>query len=390
MKVLYIDLDKITKNDIIWGLIELGIDVKRANTKAPVNGIDYDVTTKIVAELEGYQMAISQNFSASIAEACHQTNVAYISWLYDSPLTSSYRKEAFYPECYIYTFDRKAVERLKEAGVPKVYHQPLVANIAMTSGLNISDDDIRKYSSDISFVGTIYQTSYYQDLFRGMPTQMQEHFTKIVEANKCKWMNNSIYNHLDDNEVHALYDIMNKEGLDESAIELKYLLETLMFAVEIAGMERKELLNAASAVCDTVLYTYNPDKYSEVLRCKLCPALDSETELYKAYYASKINLNVSLHSIETGIPQRVFDIMSVGGFVLSNYQEEIEELFTIDKEIVTYRSKEEYLDKISYYLKRDEVRTRIGINGYLKVRDNYTYPIALKKMVEFVAKDWGI
>lgn len=390
MKVLYIDLDKITKNDIIWGLLELGVDVERANTKAPVNGIDYDVTTKIAAELVGYQIAISQNFSASIAEACMSKHVPYISWVYDSPQVALYRKEAYYPVCYKFVFDAREVDRLKKTGMTKVYHQHLASNITMTSTLDITDDDISRYKSDVSFVGKIYQTSYYQDLFEGMPEGMQKHFEQIVLANRCQWNDNSIYNNLNEAEINAIYKIMNKDGIDESTIDLKYLIETLMFAVEIAGVERKRLLNLAAQICDTTLYTYDPEKCTDSINCKLRPAVDAETDLYKVYYASKINLNVSLHSIETGIPQRVFDIMSVGGFVLSNYQEEIPELFTVDKEIVLYRTEEEFRDKALFYLKHDDIRTRIGINGYLKVRDNYTYPMILNKMLNIVCSDWGM
>lgn len=126
------------------------------------------------------------------------------------------------------------------------------------------------------------------------------------------------------------------------------------------------------------------------IRAKAYAPVDSENEAYKVYYSTKINLNVTLHSIETGIPQRVFDIMSVGGFVLSNYQEEIGELFDIDKDIVVFRNIEEYEDKVKYYLSHEDERIKIGINGYLRVRDNYTYPILLEKIIDFVCKDWGI
>jgi len=390
MKILYVDMNKLTKNDIVWGLVELGIDIERYDRKVPINAIDYDEVELLFRTLERYDLAISQNFSSTIAEACHRKHIPYVSWIYDAPQSQAYNKEAVYDECYLFTFDKNQKIRLEKAGVKHVYHQPLAANITMTSALNISDEDIRRFSSDLSFVGTMYKTTYYNELYNGMPLSMRDHFDRVIAENFCLWNGNSIYNQLEPMEIEAIYRIMNKEGLAESKIPLEYLIESLMFPVEISGRERKALLNEASKVCDVAIYTRNPDTFRSELMGRVYPPVDGETDLYKVYYSSKINLNVSLHSIESGIPQRVFDIMAVGGFVLSNFQAEIAELFEVDKEIVTYRSIDEYLDKVKYYLLHEEQRIRIGINGYLKVRDNYTYPIILEKMLNLVCKDWGI
>lgn len=390
IKILYIDMNKLIKNDIVWGLVELGIDVERYDRKVPIDGIDYDEVELLYRELNQYDLVVSQNFSSTIAEACHKKHIPYVSWIYDAPQSQSYNNEAGYDECYLFNFDRNQQKRLKEAGVKHVYHQPLAANVTKTSALNISDEDIRRFSSDLSFVGTMYKTTYYNELYNGMPLSMREHFDKVIASNFCLWNGNSIYNQLEPMELEAIYKIMNKEGLAETRIPLAYLIESLMFPVEISGRERKALLNEASKICDVAVYTRNPDIFRNELMGRVYPPVDSETDLYKVYYSSKINLNVSLHSIESGIPQRVFDIMSVGGFVLSNYQAEIEELFEVDKEIVTYRSMDDYMDKVKYYLAHEEQRIRIGINGYLKVRDNYTYPIILEKILNLVCKDWGI
>lgn len=91
-----------------------------------------------------------------------------------------------------------------------------------------------------------------------------------------------------------------------------------------------------------------------------------------------------MRSIETGIPQRVFDIMGVGGFVLSNYQEELEELFVPDREIVLFRDVPELLKKAEYYLNHEEERIRIAINGYKKVREYYNTQTALGSMLRAV------
>jgi len=389
MKVLYIDLDQIIKNDILWGLIELGIDVYRLNLLAPVEGISYDVVSKIEKELVEYNIVITQNFSASVAEACHRKCIPYIAWVYDSPQVETYSNEAKYDESYIFMFDKKGAQRLVETGISKVYHRPLAANLALASGVNITDEDLRKYEADVSFVGKIYSNDFYEELYNAIPSVMKEHFNSIIDNNIERWDGNSIYNHLSKQEVDALYNIMDKSGLDRINMPIQLLIETLIFPKEIAGKERIKLINEAAKICNMAMYTYDPQNYSGIIKARLFGPVDMESDMYKVFYASKINLNTTLRSIETGIPQRIFDIMSVGGFVLSNWQEEIEELFDVDKEIVVFHSVDEYVDKIKYYLTHERERIQIGINGYKKVKEKYTYPIVLKQMINFVCKDWG-
>ena len=133
---------------------------------------------------------------------------------------------------------------------------------------------------------------------------------------------------------------------------------------------------------DIHLYTRSDEIVPEGIR--RFPEVSQMTGGFKIFYSSKINLNITMRSIESGVPLRVFDIMSVGGFVLSNYQEEIPELFEEGKEIVTFRTPEELVDKADYYLKHEKERMRIGLNGYQKVKKCYTYEQQLNKIISIL------
>ncbi|MCR4761967.1 MAG: glycosyltransferase, partial [Lachnospiraceae bacterium] len=47
---------------------------------------------------------------------------------------------------------------------------------------------------------------------------------------------------------------------------------------------------------------------------------------------------------------------------------------------------DELMYKTAYYLSHDEVRQRMAINGYKKVRDQYTYEKQLAKILEKVSE----
>jgi hypothetical protein len=98
------------------------------------------------------------------------------------------------------------------------------------------------------------------------------------------------------------------------------------------------------------------------------------------FAGSRINLNISLRSIHSGIPLRVLDIMACGGFVISNWQPEIAEYFEEGKEIVTFRSLEECMEKIAYYLEHEEERKEIAAAGFRKVKERFSYREGLSRV----------
>ena len=85
---------------------------------------------------------------------------------------------------------------------------------------------------------------------------------------------------------------------------------------------------------------------------------------------------------KSGIPLRVFDIMGAGGFVISNYQPELAEIFVPGEDIVLYDSIPDLLMKIEYYLEHEGERKQIAKNGYEKVKEYHSYDMRLTEMLK--------
>ena len=98
------------------------------------------------------------------------------------------------------------------------------------------------------------------------------------------------------------------------------------------------------------------------------------------FKTAKINMNMSLKCIPTGIPLRVVDIMGCGGFLLTNYQSELLEYFKPEDDLVIYSSIEEAVELADYYLRNEEERRKIAISGYNKVKKDFTYADRLDKI----------
>ena len=65
--------------------------------------------------------------------------------------------------------------------------------------------------------------------------------------------------------------------------------------------------------------------------------------------------------------------MGSGGFLLTNYQEDMFDCFEPGVDFVYYDSYDDLLEKVEYYLEHDEERQQIARNGYEKVKKYHTY-----------------
>lgn len=96
----------------------------------------------------------------------------------------------------------------------------------------------------------------------------------------------------------------------------------------------------------------------------------SDTEMVKTFSRSRINLGFSscgeTHRQRERILQvrlRDFEIPMSGGFYIVEYMKELEEFYEIGKEIECYRSPDELVDKIKYYLSHEAEREAIRRAG---------------------------
>jgi spore maturation protein CgeB len=113
---------------------------------------------------------------------------------------------------------------------------------------------------------------------------------------------------------------------------------------------------------------------------RLIGGILSDEKLVRTFSRTKINLgfagcwtNENAGERITQIRLRDFEVPMSGGFYLTEYQDELEEFFKIDSEIACYRSKDELLEKIRFYLKRPDLRERIRNAGRRRCLSDHTW-----------------
>lgn len=320
-----------------------------------------------------YTDVLSVNFSPLISMLCEELGIVYTAWVYDSPLHIR-NLENLKNSCNrIFFFDRGQAEEYKKAGI-HAFHLPLAVDTEVFR-INASKREKEDYRTDISLVGKLYQTEY---AYFTAPLQgyTKGYLEGIVNAQGKVYGGYLISELITDEllaQMNADYAKVAKDGFTMGRRELEFML-----ACETTGRERYMALALLSAHYPVDLYSTDVDKRLGKVRYR--GYADYYSQMPLAFSQSKVNLNISLKTIRTGIPLRVIDVLGCGGFVLSNYQEELFEYFNVGEELVIYENIEDLFYKAKYYLEHEDERKQIALAGYERAKRDFTFRERLGKI----------
>lgn len=107
-----------------------------------------------------------------------------------------------------------------------------------------------------------------------------------------------------------------------------------------------------------------------------------DTRAAMLFNASKVNINLNSWATPSGPNLRVFDVPACRSCLLTEYVEELDELFAIGREIDAFRSADELRDKSRFYLNNDAARERMAGQGYERVISSYQMSHCLERLLD--------
>lgn len=225
------------------------------------------------------------------------------------------------------------------------------------------------------------------DKFNILPEYLRGYIEGIIVAQQKVYGYNFVQEVIEE-KISVELGKYVKMNLDDRYQVRKSQLYSNMLNAEITARDREKLLEVAANEGNVNLYSES--QYSRIQNNKKITytgIIDYEKGMPAVFRGSKINLNITLRSITSGIPLRALDIMGAGGFLMSNYQAELSEYFIDGKDMVLFDSPEDMQWKIRYYLKHDDERQQIAKNGFEKVKRKFSYDIQLEKMMRLAFED---
>lgn len=389
--VLYVQTIEISLLDIPRALDELGYTVYKAALGVRAQGFEKEACERIISTIDALkiQCAISYDFSESISQACFETGIPYISWVYDAPQQELYTPYAQHPCNYIFVFDRMQQKRLQEIGIQNVYHMPLAIHAGkIEMALKKSEKAQRGYTGEIAFVGQLYRMENLETLYENADSDVKEALKNNMEACFLKWDENTRMHGIMNEACVQYFSDIDKHKISKQFpyITEQFYYEAAVLSRLLAHRERVHILNSLAEKYDVKFYTFDSNVKSLSNKVKVMEGAKYDFEVSNIYHTSKINLNITLHCIETGASQRVFDVMAAGGFLLSNYQQELAELFVPGEEIVLYHNMEELEYYVEYYLSHEKEREQIAKRGQQKVIRLHDFHDKIQKVMEMVSE----
>jgi spore maturation protein CgeB len=168
-------------------------------------------------------------------------------------------------------------------------------------------------------------------------------------------------------------DLCRELGVSLPFSDDKNITWLCSYIIHTASMvRRKELVEACIPLG---MQTFgDPEGWKEFVGAALPahPDIDYRTGLSQVYRAIDISINMTSCQMPTAVNQRVFDAPLSGGFIVNDFQSDLESLFAPD-EIAVYRSKEELIEKLAYFRSRKAERDRIVHKARSHILAQHTY-----------------
>ena len=386
MKILFMEWKSLGQADIVqefssrgWRVDFFHFPREKENTR--LNNTLCEQIVRTIAG-SGYDFVFSFNYFPVISIACNACRVKYVSWTFDSPFIQLYSNTIGYPYNYAFIFDRGTCEDLWEKGIRTVFYLPMAAPVARYDSYRPNGQEYDIYRTDISFIGSTYEEKknrFYERL-SGIPEESKGYLDGLIQSQKLIYGDFILERLLTPDILEDMMNIcplaVNRDGFER----LEWVYANYFLARRVTALERKSVLNMLSQKYEVNLYTY--EDTPDLLKVRNRGTAEVLREAPLIYQCSKVNLNISLRSILTGIPLRAFEIMGSGGFLVSNYQEDFLEFFKPNEDFICYMSIEELMNKVEYYLIHEKERTEIAENGYRKVKMSHTYKERVDSILE--------
>lgn len=404
MKIVVYDWGGFNTQITTKHLTELGHDVEIFECKCNDYNSDMNLAMKLMEKINTrhYDALVSYNYIPIIAVACNVCNIPYYSWIFDSPHLTMFSNSIHYPTNHVGAFDRQLVEDFASRGVSTVYHVPLACDpVDMRKRIRRGSNRIANRSittsGDVSFVGSLYTDARrlnYYDKFKSEGSKQGSEISRIwsdIDTMIDKQCFNYEEDFLTENEkidYAYLKQLVIDEGLslgpDYFATPQDIVVSSLLER-KVTVVERQQLMSAVAAHCVNRyrfnLFTTSDTSWDKNLDAVNRGPVEYDSEMPSVFANSRINLHVTLRSIHTGIPLRVMDILSCGGFLLCDPQTEVLENFVDGEDIAVYHSVEECMDKIDYYLSHEDVRAKIAAKGQRTVEKLFNYNDMLSRLL---------
>lgn len=303
------------------------------------------------------------------------------SWFVDNPQLILYRYPDILPDMTaIFTYDAGNLGIMREKGFENIFYLPLATDPhRFKPGL----PGKKKWRSNVSFVGNSMVYAVDKTIAEsGISGALLERYTALAT------------------EFGAAQELSVEKFLQRLHPELLAEMETFPsdeHRLSFEALITWEATRQYRLSCIRAILPFDPlivgDEGWHTLLDKngwrYLPSLDYYADLPVFYPLSKVSFNCTSRQMKGAVNQRIFDVPACGGFVLTDYREQMEQLFEPGREIISYNDVEEIPQLLEKWLADDSGRQRISTAARRRILASHTYEHRLHNLIDKMRKTFG-
>ncbi len=295
------------------------------------------------------------------------------SWFVDSPafILGTNRPG---PQVTAFSWDSDYLPTLQRAGFQNVHYLPLATDSTYFRPGNLSQTAERS----LAFVGDSLTAATEKYLAKiNLPRQAVLAFLQKTDSLASAFLNDSHL--LPQNEgLKSLVADFKIEPTEEIWNDLGALVTW-----RASRLWRQKVLGAFPAELLTIAGDKN---WGSILpKVQSVPPLDYYRELAPFYRTSQVNINITSAQMKSGLNQRIFDVPAAGGFLLTDYKEQLTKVLEPGSEVITYSHPEEAADLACWFLARPKAREKVVHAARYRILKEHLYKHRLAELLRKVA-----
>ncbi|KDB08743.1 hypothetical protein LIG30_2201 [Burkholderia sp. lig30] len=161
---------------------------------------------------------------------------------------------------------------------------------------------------------------------------------------------------------------------------------TFVGGISAAHAGRLNLLEQLAREVDMTFYGYGADGLDR--NSPIRPRHQGEAwslGMYTALARSRITVNVHIDAAENNANNmRLYEATGCGALLVTDEKANLAELFEPEREVVTYRSPQEAVEKIRYYMDHPQEASAIALAGQARTLREHTYRHRMDELVDIL------
>ncbi len=276
-------------------------------------------------------------------------------------------------------WDRAQALELERFGVPNVIHLRMAAVDREYDTRPLDPDAM---DDEVSFVGAQNTRYFYADHVPTTDALLPGTLAHAVHGDLPEIAFYDIYH-----DMYALADPPAESDtlVDREAKSQQYFAAKLFYSASLCLKNRDRWVLFLKRKLGK-RFRLIGDRWDVAYGLDCDPPLPTEDAYLEHFRRTAINLNFINGNAETGVNMRAFEITAAGGFLLCPYQPELEECFAIGAECDVFRTEDELLRKIEFYLDHPRRRIDIALAGQQRTLSEHLYSHRLKTVLRAVER----